>query len=97
MPDFSWQYLFCSLIERTEQMKTITHFPFLFVDLFESQRLLGQDFRDVKEIAVPLDLAVVAHGSNRGARTVFNSWNFSWVGTWRGTINTLRSLRPNAS
>ena len=52
VPDFSWQYLFCSLIERTEQMKTITNLPFLFLDLPESQRFLGQDLRDVNEIAV---------------------------------------------
>ena len=78
------------MIERTEQMKTITHLPFLFLDLLESQRLLGQHLRDVNEIAVPFDLAVVTHAPNRGARTILNGWNFLWIRTWRDTINTSR-------
>src|SRR5258705_1611651 len=91
-PVFSWQYLFNALIERTEQMKTITNLPLLFLDLLESQRLLSQHLRDVNEIDVPFDLAVITHAPNRGAQTVLNGWSFPWIRTWRDTINTSRSL-----
>src|SRR6476646_2924894 len=92
MPVVSWQDLFSSLIERTEPMKTITYLPFVFLDLLKSQRFLGQDLRDVNEIAVPFNLTIVAHAPDRYAGTVFNGWNFPWVRTWRDTINTSRSL-----
>src|SRR5258706_3741171 len=92
MPDFSWQDLFSSLIERTEQMKTISNLPLLFLDLRESKRLLSQHLRDVNEIATPFDLAVIAHAPNRGGRAVFNGWNFPRVTAWRDTINTPRRL-----
>ena len=91
-PVFSWQYFFNALIERTEQMKTITNLPFLFLDLLESKRLLGQHLRDVNQIAMQFDLAVVAHAPNRRTGTVFDGWNFSWVTAWGNMINTIRGL-----
>ena len=92
VPVFSWQDLFSSLIEGTEQMETITHLPFFFLDLLESKRLLGQHLGYVDQIALPFDLAVVAHPPNRCPGIVFNGWNFPWVRTRRDTINTSRSL-----
>ena len=73
-------------------MKTITNLPFLFLDLLDSERLLGQHLRDVNEIAAPLDLAVVAHAPNRRARAVLDGWNFAWVTAWGNMINTIRGL-----
>jgi hypothetical protein len=37
MPGLSWQKLFDSLIENTEEMKTITDFPLLLVNLSKAK------------------------------------------------------------
>jgi hypothetical protein len=39
MPGLSWQKLFDSLIENTEEMKTITDFPLLLVNLSKAKGL----------------------------------------------------------
>src|SRR5687767_10300252 len=89
-----WHNLFCMLIENTQQMKTITDFPLLGSDLLQSNRLVCQDFRDIKEIAVPLDLAVVSHSSNGHARTVLYGREFVGIAPWGAKINTARGLSP---
>jgi len=48
---------FRSLIENPEQMKTVTQFPQLVVNLFESKRLLSQHLRDVDKITAPFNFA----------------------------------------
>jgi len=88
MPVFRWCNLFGSLVEYTEQMKTITDLPLLFVYLRESQRLVSQDFRDVDELALPLDLPVVAHLPHRDSRVVLNRREFDWITPWGTMIDT---------
>jgi hypothetical protein len=39
MPGLSWQKLFDSLIENTEEMKTMTDFPLLLVNLSKAKGL----------------------------------------------------------
>ena len=73
-------------------MKTITDFPLLWSDLLQANRLVDQDFRDKKEIAVPLDLAVVSHSSNCHAWAVLYRREFVGIATWGATINTARGL-----
>src|SRR5207247_2791439 len=73
-------------------MKVVTHLPLLLIDRLKSQRLFSQDFRDVEELTLPLDLAVVAHLPHRDSRLVLNLWEFDWIGPWRRAINTTWSF-----
>src|SRR5689334_23048690 len=92
VPVLSWHNLFRSLIENAQQMKTITDFPLLWSDLLQSNRLMGQDFSDIKQITMPFNLAIVSHSSNGHARAVFYQREFVGVTTWRATINTAWGL-----
>jgi hypothetical protein len=61
MPALGWFYLFSSLIEHTQEMKAVAHFPEVLVDSFEPNGLFGEDFRDIEAFAPPLNLAIVTH------------------------------------
>src|SRR6266404_6584565 len=54
-------------------MKAVTQLPLLLTYRLKSQRLFSQDFRDVEELTLPLDLAVVAHLPHRDSRVVLLS------------------------
>src|SRR5438132_7010782 len=69
-------------------MKAVTQLPLLLIYRLKSQRLFSQDFRDVEELTLPLDLAVVAHLPHRDSRLVLNLREFDWIGPWRRAINT---------
>src|SRR2546423_10954585 len=73
-------------------MKTVTQFPLLVVDRFESHGLFRQDFREIEQLAAPLDLAVLADLSNRESRLVLHLREFGRVGAWRGAIDAPRCL-----
>src|SRR5436853_2173217 len=73
-------------------MKAVTQLPLLLIYRLKSQRLFSQDFRDVEELTLPLDLAVVAHLPHRDSRLVLNLWEFDWIGPWRRAINTAWSF-----
>src|SRR3990172_9386635 len=79
-------------MQNAEPMKTIPELPLLFVDLRESQRLVRQDSRDVDELALPLDLPVVAHLPHRDSRLVLNHWEFDRIRPGRTAVHTPRSL-----
>src|SRR6185369_4626830 len=92
MPSWSRANGFGSVIEYTESMKTVTQFPPFIVDGFESHGLFSQDFRDVEQLAAPLDLALVTHPPDRDSRLVFHFREFGRVGAWRGAIDAPRRL-----
>src|SRR4051812_34342988 len=69
-------------------MKTVTQFPLTIIDGFKSDGLFSQDFRDVEQLAAPLDLAVVSHLPDRNSRLVLHLWEFGRIGTWRGAMDT---------
>ena len=92
MPAFRWRDLIRSLIEHTEQMKTVAHFPSIVIERFKSQGLLGQHLRDVDPFTAPLDLSVVAHLSYCNLRTILDRWQFDWIGSWRSAIHTAWGL-----
>src|SRR2546429_3523794 len=71
-------------------MKTVTQFPLLVVDRFESHGLFRQDFREIEQLAAPLDLAVLADLSNCESRLVLHLREFGRVGAWRGAIDAPR-------
>src|SRR5215203_4134844 len=73
-------------------MKTITDFPTMLLDLFESYRLVSQNLRDVEEIATPFDLAVASHLADHTARVVLHRWHFTRVNPSRRTVKSSGSL-----
>src|SRR3989442_10120572 len=92
MPAFSWSNAVVSFIEYTEQMKTVTQFPPLLVDRLEPDGLFSQDFRKVKQLSSPLDLAVVSHLSDCDSRLILHLGEFGGIGAWRGAIDAPRRL-----
>src|SRR5882762_7381772 len=92
MPALSWGNVFVSFIEYTQEMKTVTQFPLTIVDGFKSHGLFSQDFRDVEQLAAPLDLAVVSHLPDRNSRLVLHLGEFGRIGAWRGAIDAPRRL-----
>src|SRR6267378_2606988 len=88
MPALSWGNVFVSFIEYTQEMKTVTQFPLTIVDGFKSHGLFSQDFRDVEQLAAPLDLAVVSHLPDRNSRLVLHLGEFGRIGAWRGAMDT---------
>src|SRR5882762_6078984 len=92
MPACSWGNVFVSFIEYTEQMKTVTQFPPLLIDRFESHGLFSQDFREVEQLATPLDLAVVTDLPDRDSRLILHLGEFGRIGAWRGAIDAPRCL-----
>src|SRR6266566_1185619 len=73
-------------------MKTVMHFPLPLVDRFESDGLFSQDFRKVKQLSAPLDLAVMTHLSDCNSRLVLHLGEFGRKGAWRGAIDAPRCL-----
>src|SRR6267143_667976 len=73
-------------------MKTVTQFPPVLVDRFESDGLFSQDFRKIKQLSSPLDLAVVTHLPDRDSRLVLHLGEFGRIGAWRGAIDAPRRL-----
>ena len=73
-------------------MKTIANFPFLFLDLLEPKWFVCEDLRDIDELTVPLDLAVVAHLPHHALGIVLYLRHFPWVNPCRGVINTCWSF-----
>src|SRR6266404_5109252 len=73
-------------------MKTVTQFPPLLVDRFESDGLFSQDFRKVEQLSAPLDLAVVTHLPDCDSRLILHLGEFGWIGAWRGAIDAPRCL-----
>src|SRR5262245_28244916 len=92
MPSCSRANVFGSFIEDPKQMKAVTQFPLVLVNRFESHGLFSQDFREVKQVAAPLDLAVVAHLPDRDSRLVLDLGKLGRVGTCRSAIDTSRRL-----
>src|SRR5882672_1580594 len=88
MPALSWGNVFVSFIEYTQEMKTVTQFPLTIVDGFKSHGLFSQDFREVEQLAAPLDLAVVSHLPDRNSRLVLHLGEFGRIGAWRGAMDT---------
>src|SRR2546421_2268682 len=73
-------------------MKTVTQFPPPLVDRFESDGLFSQDFREVEQLAAPLDLAVVTHLPNCNSRLVLHLAEFGRIGAWRDAIDASRRV-----
>src|SRR2546425_8486046 len=73
-------------------MKTVTQFPPLLVDRYESDGLFSQDFREVDQLSAPLDLAVVTHLPDGNSRLVLHLGEFGRIGAWRGAIYASRRL-----
>lgn len=73
-------------------MKTVTQFPPVLVDGLEAHRLFSQDFREVEQLAPPLDLAVVADLPDRDSRLVLHLGEFGRIGAWRGAMDASRRL-----
>src|SRR6266566_5714919 len=73
-------------------MKTVTQFPAPLVDRFESDRLFCQDFRKVKQLSAPLDLAVVSHLSDYDSRLILHLGEFGRIGAWRDAIDASRRV-----
>src|SRR6266700_2458566 len=69
-------------------METITDLPFLFLDLLKPHRFVGQDLRDIDELATPLDLTVVSDLADKARGAILDRRHFAGVKPWRGTINT---------
>src|SRR6266567_5022858 len=73
-------------------MKTVTQFPPLLIDRFESDGLFSQDFRKVKQLSAPLDLTVVTHLPDCDSRLILHLGEFGRIGAWRGAIDAARCL-----
>src|SRR5258706_12888895 len=73
-------------------MKTVTQFPPLLVDGFESDGLFSQGFREVEQLAAPLDLAVLPHLPDCDSRLILHLREFGGIGAWRGAIDAPRRL-----
>src|SRR5882762_9840334 len=73
-------------------MKTVTQFPPVLVDRFESDGLFSQDFRKIKQLSSPLDLAVATHLPDRDSRLVLHLEEFGRIGAGRGAIDASRRL-----
>src|SRR6266852_187931 len=73
-------------------MKTVTQFPPLLVDRFESDGLFSQDFRKVKQLSAPLDLAVVTYLPDCDSRLILDLGEFDRIGAWRAAIDAPRRL-----
>src|SRR6267143_2906047 len=73
-------------------MKTVTQFPPPLVDRFESDRLFSQDFREVEQLATPLDLAVLTYLSDCDSRLILHLGEFGGIGAGRGAIDASRRL-----
>src|SRR6266566_5555322 len=71
-------------------MKTVTQFPALLIDRFESHGLFSQDFRKVEQLSAPLDLTVVTHLPDCDSRLILHLGEFGRIGAWRGAIDTPR-------
>src|SRR6267143_5215714 len=73
-------------------MKTVTQFPPPLVDGLEAHGLFSQDFREVEQMAAPLDLAVVTHLPDCNSRLVLHLGEFGRIGAWRGAIDASRRV-----
>src|SRR6267143_2483756 len=73
-------------------MKTVTQFPPVLVDRFESDGLFSQDFRKIKQLSSPLDLAVVSHLPDRDSRLILHLGEFGRIGAWRAAIDASRRV-----
>src|SRR5918995_6756269 len=69
-------------------MKTIAHFPLLFFDLFESERFVRQNLRDIDKLTTPLNLTVVSHVPHDRFGIVLYGQYFLWINPCRGVVNT---------
>ena len=61
-------------------MKAVAYFPKVLVDSFKPDGLFGEDFRDIEELAPPLDLAVVTHLPDLDAGLVVHRREFARIG-----------------
>src|ERR1700716_1448040 len=73
-------------------MKTVTQFPALLIDRFESDGLFSQDFRKVEQLSSPLDLAVVTDLPDRDSRLILHLGEFGRIGAGRGAIDASRRV-----
>src|SRR5438132_1779021 len=71
-------------------MKTVTQFPSALGNGFAPHGLFSHDFREVNQLAAPLDFTVVTHSPDRDPRLVFHLREFGRVGARRGAIDTPR-------
>src|SRR5436190_20836275 len=92
MPACSRANVFVPFIEYIKQMKAVTSFPPVLVDGLEAHVLFSQDFREVEQLATPLDLAVVTHLPDRDSRLILHLGKFGRIGAWRGAIDAPRCL-----
>src|SRR5215831_1089356 len=75
-------------------MKAVTQFPLLVVDRFESHGLFSQDFREVEQVATPLNLTVMTHLPDRNSWFVVHLGKFGRIRAGRSAINAPRRLSP---
>src|SRR5436190_5912905 len=68
-------------------MKTVTQFPPVLVDGLEAHGFFSQNFREVEQLAAPLDLAIVTHLPDCNSRLVLHLGEFGRIGAWRGAID----------
>src|SRR6266404_1880278 len=73
-------------------MKTVTQFPPPLIDGLEAHGLFSQDFREVEQMAAPLDLAVVTHLPDCNSRLVLHLLEFGRIGAWRAAIDASRRV-----
>src|SRR5256885_14495003 len=73
-------------------MKAVTQFPPVIVDGLEAHGLFSQDFREVEQLAAPLDLAVVTHLLDCNSRLILHLGKFGRIRAWRGAIDAPRCL-----
>src|ERR1700704_6717197 len=73
-------------------MKTVTQFPPSLVDRFESDGLFSQDFREVEQLATPLDLAVLTNLPDCDSRLILHLGEFGRIEAGRGAIDASRRV-----
>src|SRR4051812_43299520 len=88
MPTCSRAKVFGSFIQDGKEMKTVTQFPLVLVNRFEPHGLFSQDFRKVKQLAAPLDFAILTHSPDSDSRPVFYFREFGRIGARRGAMDT---------
>src|SRR5574337_495737 len=73
-------------------METITDLPLLRPNLLQSNGLLGQELRDVDQVAMPLDFAVMAHLANQGPRGILDGGKLTTKSTCGNPVHAARGF-----
>lgn len=81
---------FCSDIERSDLQRAKINMPSAFVDVLQTHGFTRQDLTGVDQMALPLNLAVMAYASDLKTRRVFYFRHALRIGTHRWAIDLIR-------